>query len=159
MTDSVRAIQELVAEYYELPIERLLSKQRTRDVCRPRQIAMWLSAELTTRSLPDIGKRFGDMDHTTVMHACKRIAKLAGELAEIRRIAQARIASSKVGRHVAIWRVLKTDMVWRYTRVAFRVGCRRADRLFSARGYLRYGDPQGPHCRLVSKEATHAEAA
>ena len=81
---TVEEIQKTVANYHGMPVSVLLSKRRTRDIVRPRQQAMFLCKELTTRSLPDIGKRFGDMDHTTVMHACKRIAQLIDENAAVR---------------------------------------------------------------------------
>jgi chromosomal replication initiator protein len=81
---TVEEIQRTVANYHGMPVSILLSKRRTRDIVRPRQQAMFLCKEFTTRSLPDIGKRFGDMDHTTVMHACKRIAKLMDENAVVR---------------------------------------------------------------------------
>jgi chromosomal replication initiator protein len=81
---TVEEIQKTVANYHGMPVSILLSKRRTRDIVRPRQQAMFLCKEFTTRSLPDIGKRFGDMDHTTVMHACKRISKLMDESAVVR---------------------------------------------------------------------------
>ena len=55
---------------------RIKTERRTRSVARPRQAAMWLAKQLTTRSLPDIGKRFGGRDHTTVLHAVRRIEAL-----------------------------------------------------------------------------------
>ncbi|MEM9601543.1 MAG: chromosomal replication initiator protein DnaA [Pseudomonadota bacterium] len=69
-------IQKTVAEYYKIPMKDLLSKRRTRSIARPRQLAMALSKEMTTHSLPEIGDAFGGRDHTTVMHACKTIARL-----------------------------------------------------------------------------------
>lgn len=81
---TVEDIQKAVAAYHGMPVSTLLSKRRTRDIVRPRQEAMFLCKELTNRSLPDIGRRFGDMDHTTVMHACKRIAKLIDDNANVR---------------------------------------------------------------------------
>ena len=60
-------------------MEEMLSKRRARAIARPRQAAMYLSKMLTTRSLPDIGRRFGGRDHTTVIHAVKRIDKLRAE--------------------------------------------------------------------------------
>jgi len=65
-----------VAEYYKIRVADLLSKRRSRSVARPRQIAMALAKELTNHSLPEIGDAFGGRDHTTVMHACKRIKEL-----------------------------------------------------------------------------------
>lgn len=69
-------IQRSVAEYYKIKMSDMLSKRRNRSVARPRQVAMCLSKELTNHSLPEIGDAFGGRDHTTVMHACKQIAKL-----------------------------------------------------------------------------------
>src|SRR5258706_227369 len=73
---TVDNIQKTVAEYYKVRIADLLSKRRRRSVARPRQVAMALAKELTTHSLPEIGDAFGGRDHTTVMHACKRIREL-----------------------------------------------------------------------------------
>lgn len=73
---SVENIQRTVAEYYKLKIADLLSKRRSRSVARPRQVAMALSKELTGHSLPEIGKAFGGKDHTTVLHACRKISEL-----------------------------------------------------------------------------------
>ena len=75
---TVDEIQKATAEYYSLKQADLLSERRTRAVARPRQIAMWLCKQLTTRSLPDIGRRFGGRDHTTVLHAVRRIEELRG---------------------------------------------------------------------------------
>jgi len=72
-------IQKTVAEYYKIKISDLLSKRRTRSVARPRQMAMALSKELTNHSLPEIGDAFGGRDHTTVLHACRRIKALREE--------------------------------------------------------------------------------
>ena len=69
-------IQKTVSEYYKIPMKDLLSKRRTRSIARPRQLAMALSKEMTTHSLPEIGDAFGGRDHTTVMHACKTITRL-----------------------------------------------------------------------------------
>ncbi|HXV00932.1 MAG TPA: chromosomal replication initiator protein DnaA [Caulobacteraceae bacterium] len=73
---TVDDIQKAVAEHYRLKQADLLSERRTRAVARPRQAAMWLAKQLTTRSLPDIGRRFGGRDHTTVLHAVRRIEAL-----------------------------------------------------------------------------------
>ena len=73
---SVEGIQKTVAEYYKIRVGDLLSVRRSRSVARPRQIAMSLAKELTTHSLPEIGDAFGGRDHTTVLHACKRIREL-----------------------------------------------------------------------------------
>jgi chromosomal replication initiator protein len=69
-------IQKTVADYFKLRVADLLSKRRSRSVARPRQVAMALAKELTSHSLPEIGDAFGGRDHTTVMHACKRIREL-----------------------------------------------------------------------------------
>lgn len=69
-------IQKTVAEYYKMRVADLLSKRRSRSIARPRQIAMALAKELTNHSLPEIGDAFGGRDHTTVIHACRKIADL-----------------------------------------------------------------------------------
>jgi chromosomal replication initiator protein len=69
-------IQKTVAEYYKIRVADLLSKRRSRSIARPRQLAMALSKELTNHSLPEIGDAFGGRDHTTVLHACKRVRDL-----------------------------------------------------------------------------------
>ena len=71
-------IQKTVAEYYKIRVSELLSKKRNRSIARPRQLAMALSKELTTHSLPEIGDAFGGRDHTTVLHACRKIKELTG---------------------------------------------------------------------------------
>lgn len=73
---TIENIQKSVAEYFKIKISDLHSKKRTRSITRPRQIAMALSKELTNHSLPEIGKAFGDRDHTTVLHACKKVKEL-----------------------------------------------------------------------------------
>ena len=78
---TVENIQKTVADYYKVRIADLLSKRRSRSVARPRQVAMALAKELTTHSLPEIGDAFGGRDHTTVLHACKRIKRAARERA------------------------------------------------------------------------------
>lgn len=77
-------IQKIVAEYCKIRVADLLSKRRNRSVARPRQIAMSLSKELTSHSLPEIGDRFGGRDHTTVLHACRRIKLLRETDARVR---------------------------------------------------------------------------
>lgn len=81
---SVDNIQRTVAEYYKIKVADLLSKRRSRSVARPRQVAMALSKELTNHSLPEIGDAFGGRDHTTVLHACRKIAELREIDADIR---------------------------------------------------------------------------
>ncbi|MBV9344730.1 MAG: chromosomal replication initiator protein DnaA [Gammaproteobacteria bacterium] len=73
---TIENIQKTVADYYKVRLADLLSKRRSRSVARPRQVAMALAKELTTHSLPEIGDAFGGRDHTTVLHACKRIKDL-----------------------------------------------------------------------------------
>ncbi len=73
---TVENIQKTVADYYKVRLADLLSKRRSRSVARPRQVAMALAKELTSHSLPEIGDAFGGRDHTTVLHACKRIKGL-----------------------------------------------------------------------------------
>ncbi|MDA7086783.1 chromosomal replication initiator protein DnaA [Pseudomonas sp. SA3-5] len=81
---SIDNIQRTTAEYYKIKISDLLSKRRSRSVARPRQVAMALSKELTNHSLPEIGDAFGGRDHTTVLHACRKIAELKESDADIR---------------------------------------------------------------------------
>jgi chromosomal replication initiator protein len=73
---SIDNIKRIVAEYYKIKISDLLSKRRNRAVARPRQMAMFLTKELTNHSLPEIGEAFGGRDHTTVLHACRKIKEL-----------------------------------------------------------------------------------
>ena len=73
---SVENIQKTTAEYYNIKMSDILSKRRSRSVARPRQMAMFLAKELTNYSLPEIGEAFGGRDHTTVIHACKKITEL-----------------------------------------------------------------------------------
>jgi len=78
-------IQRVVADYYKLKMSDLLSKRRSRSVARPRQIAMALAKELTNYSLPEIGEAFGGRDHTTVLHACRKVKELEQSDREIER--------------------------------------------------------------------------
>jgi chromosomal replication initiator protein len=73
---SVEGIQKTVAEYFKIKVSDMHSKRRTRNVARPRQVAMALAKDLTQMSLPEIGEAFGNRDHTTVLHACRTIASL-----------------------------------------------------------------------------------
>ena len=73
---SIENIQKTTADYYKIRVSDLLSKKRTRSIARPRQVAMALAKELTNHSLPEIGDAFGGRDHTTVLHACRRIESL-----------------------------------------------------------------------------------
>ena len=73
---SIENIQKTVADFYKIKVSDMFSKKRTRNLARPRQIAMALSKELTNQSLPEIGESFGGRDHTTVIHACRKVAEL-----------------------------------------------------------------------------------
>lgn len=73
---TIENIQKTVAEYYKVKIADLLAKRRNRSIARPRQLAMALSKELTNHSLPEIGEAFGGRDHTTVLHACRKVKEL-----------------------------------------------------------------------------------
>jgi chromosomal replication initiator protein len=80
---SVENIQKTVADYYKIRVSDMHSKKRSRAVARPRQVAMALAKELTQLSLPEIGSNFGGRDHTTVLHACRQIAKLRDTHADL----------------------------------------------------------------------------
>ena len=73
---TVEEIQRKVAEHYNIRMSDMIGPKRQRSIARPRQVAMWLAKRLTTRSLPDIGRRFGGRDHTTVMHGVRKIDEL-----------------------------------------------------------------------------------
>jgi len=79
---TVEDIQKQVAAHYNIKVSDMHSARRSRSVARPRQVAMYLSKKFTTKSLPDIGRRFGGKDHTTVMHAVKKVEELIGSDAE-----------------------------------------------------------------------------
>jgi hypothetical protein len=93
----IKLIQEMVAAHYRIRVADLVSERRTADIVKPRQIAMHLCRKMTPRSYPDIGRRFGGKDHTTILHADKKVIRsiasnpeFAAEVAEI----EARIASA-----------------------------------------------------------------
>jgi chromosomal replication initiator protein len=73
---TIDEIQRRVAEHFNIRLSEMTSERRARAVARPRQIAMYLAKQLTTRSLPEIGRKFGGRDHTTVMHAVRKIEEL-----------------------------------------------------------------------------------
>mgnify|MGYP006077410475 CR=1 FL=1 len=81
---SIDNIQRTTAEYYKIKVADLMSKRRSRSVARPRQMAMALAKELTNHSLPEIGDAFGGRDHTTVLHACRKIKELRETSSDIR---------------------------------------------------------------------------
>ncbi|MBS0271254.1 MAG: chromosomal replication initiator protein DnaA [Proteobacteria bacterium] len=76
---TIDEIQKKVAEYYRIRVSDMHSPRRSRSVARPRQVAMYLAKQLTTRSLPEIGRKFGGRDHTTVLHAVKKVEELMGQ--------------------------------------------------------------------------------
>jgi chromosomal replication initiator protein len=76
---TIDEIQRKVAEHFTLRLQDMHSARRSRNVARPRQVAMYLCKKLTPRSLPEIGRKFGGRDHTTVMHAVRKIEELVGE--------------------------------------------------------------------------------
>ncbi len=82
---SIENIQKTVADFYKIKVADMYSKKRTRNLARPRQIAMALAKELTNLSLPEIGESFGGRDHTTVIHACRKVAELRETEADIGR--------------------------------------------------------------------------
>ncbi|MGE0846236.1 MAG: helix-turn-helix domain-containing protein, partial [Flavobacteriaceae bacterium] len=91
----IESIQRAVAQHYRLSRQDLISARRTQAIVRPRQIAMYLAKQMTLRSLPEIGRRFGNRDHTTVLHAVRKIESLlaendemAREVADLRRLIQ-----------------------------------------------------------------------
>jgi chromosomal replication initiator protein len=73
---TIEEIQRKVAEHYNIRLSDMIGPKRVRTIARPRQIAMYLSKQLTSRSLPDIGRRFGGRDHTTIMHGVRKIEEL-----------------------------------------------------------------------------------
>ena len=81
---TIENIQKTVAEYFKIRVADVLSHRRSRSVARPRQMAMSLAKELTRHSLPEIGDAFGGRDHTTVLHACRRIQELRGSDTRVR---------------------------------------------------------------------------
>jgi chromosomal replication initiator protein len=80
---SIDNIQKTTAEYFNIKVGDLLSKRRSRTIARPRQLAMAIAKELTNHSLPEIGDAFGGRDHTTVLHACRKVAELRATNADI----------------------------------------------------------------------------
>ena len=76
---SLELVQKTVSDFYKIKVADMYSQKRTRAIARPRQVAMWLTRELTSHSLPEIGEAFGGRDHTTVMHACRTIIELRGK--------------------------------------------------------------------------------
>jgi chromosomal replication initiator protein len=75
----IEDIQRIVARHYSVSRQEMISNRRTRTIVKPRQIAMYLSKTMTPRSFPEIGRRFGGRDHTTVLHAVRKIEGLLGQ--------------------------------------------------------------------------------
>ncbi len=80
---TIEEIQRKVSEHYNIRLSDLIGPRRVRNIARPRQVAMWLAKRLTTRSLPEIGRRFGGRDHTTVMHGVRKIEELKAQDSQI----------------------------------------------------------------------------
>lgn len=123
---TIAAIQAAVSECFGLPLAEMTSDRRAREVARPRQVAMYLSKSLTAKSLPEIGRRFGNRDHTTVMHAVKQIERLQSEDPDFaHRIST---LSDKIAHRplpVSIWREPETSAVPEPTA---RAWCSQCDR-------------------------------
>ena len=82
---TVDKIQNAVSNYFNIALSEMLSQRRSRPLARPRQIAMYLAKKMTTRSLPEIGRRFANRDHTTVIHAVKTITRLSEQDDEMKK--------------------------------------------------------------------------
>ena len=82
---TVDKIQNVVLNYFNIALTEMLSQRRSRPLARPRQIAMYLAKKMTTRSLPEIGRRFANRDHTTVIHAVKTITRLSEQDDEMKK--------------------------------------------------------------------------
>jgi chromosomal replication initiator protein len=95
---SIRRIQETVSARFEISLEELTSDRRSQNIVYPRQVAMYLSRELTDASLPKIGKEFGGRDHTTVMHANAKIARLIRQDRDVYNLVQELTARVKQAR-------------------------------------------------------------
>ena len=80
---SVENIQKTVADYYKIKVADMYSKKRPASIARPRQIAMYLAKELTQKSLPEIGELFGGRDHTTVLHAVRKMSAERQQMTEL----------------------------------------------------------------------------
>ena len=82
---TVDKIQNVVSNFFNISLSDMLSQRRSRPLARPRQIAMYLSKKMTSRSLPEIGRRFSNRDHTTVIHAVKTISRLSEQDDEMKK--------------------------------------------------------------------------
>lgn len=85
----IAEIQQIVAQHFNIPLAEMSSARRSRCVARPRQVAMYLSKRFTPRSLPEIGRKFGNRDHTTVIHALRQIEHLRAIDGDLNRDLQA----------------------------------------------------------------------
>jgi chromosomal replication initiator protein len=94
---SIERIQQLVSDRFELSLAELCGDRRSQNIVYPRQVAMYLSRELTDSSLPKIGKHFGGRDHTTVIHATSKIARLIREDRNVYNLVQELTARIKQG--------------------------------------------------------------
>ena len=95
---SIERIQEIVSERFGLSLDELCGDKRSQNIVYPRQVAMYLSRELTDSSLPKIGKQFGGRDHTTVIHATSKIARLIREDRSVYNLVQELTARIKQAR-------------------------------------------------------------
>ena len=82
---TVDKIQNVVSDFFNISLTEMLSQRRSRPLARPRQVAMYLAKKMTTRSLPEIGRRFANRDHTTVIHAVKTITRLSEQDDEMKK--------------------------------------------------------------------------
>ena len=82
---TVDKIQNVVSNFFNIALSEMLSQRRSRPLARPRQIAMYLAKKMTSRSLPEIGRRFANRDHTTVIHAVKTITRLSEQDDEMKK--------------------------------------------------------------------------
>ena len=88
-------MQKVVSDFFRVPISDLKAKRRNKNIVFPRQIAMYLSRQLTNMSLPEIGGAFGGKDHTTVLHSCKKIEKNSLDDMEVKKIIDQLITTLK----------------------------------------------------------------
>jgi len=85
---SIENVQKSVASFFNLPLSELRARKRNKNIVVPRQIAMYLSRQLTNQSLPEIGNAFGGKDHTTVLHSCKKIESQISEDSNLRHLVE-----------------------------------------------------------------------
>jgi hypothetical protein len=86
---TIKEIQKCISKHFNIPMNELLSSRRLAKIVRPRQIGFYLARKLTTRSLPEIGRKFGGKDHSTILHACRKIEeRMAGDPSLARTVAE-----------------------------------------------------------------------